>query len=222
MYFQFEYKPYIAIIGDIVSSKKIPNRSDVQNSLKTVLSDINQVYNNDVASTFMVTLGDEFQGLLLKGSHTIDIIDLIKRRMYPTKIRFGIGVGQITTDIDPGSPIGADGPAYYSARKAINEIKIAERKYMESRPDILIDISEYPSISELINTIFALNTAVTSRWTERQREIITAYLNCGGTQSDAAISLNIHQSNVQKALSHANFYTYQRAVRNISRILSEI
>jgi hypothetical protein len=222
MYFDFECQPYIAVIGDIVSSKKIPDRADVQKKLKSLLSDINRMYSRDIASSFVVTLGDEFQGLLQHGSHTVEIIDKIKRLMHPTKIRFGIGVGHITTEIDPSSSIGADGPAYYCARKAISELKTTEKKNMESKPDMLIDIDKYPDIAEIINTIFALNTAVTSRWTDRQREIINVYLRCGGTQSDAAAVLGIHQSNVQKALAHASFYTYQRALRSIAQLLSEI
>ncbi|MGB4438298.1 MAG: SatD family protein, partial [Sedimentibacter sp.] len=56
--------PYIAIIGDIVNSKKIDNRNDVQIKLKSLLKRIDEKYTDDIASDFMITLGDEFQGLL--------------------------------------------------------------------------------------------------------------------------------------------------------------
>lgn len=42
--------------------------------------------------------------------------------MQPYQVRFGIGVGKILTDINPELSIGADGPAYWHARKAINYI----------------------------------------------------------------------------------------------------
>ena len=48
----------------------------------------------------MITLGDEFQGLLKNGSAAVFIIDKIEREMYPIKFRFGLGVGEITTDIN--------------------------------------------------------------------------------------------------------------------------
>jgi hypothetical protein len=52
--------------------------------------------------------------------------------------------------------------------------------------------------------------------------VISAYLDCRGTQSDAAQKLGIHQSSVQKALAHSDFYTYQKALHAVSKILSGI
>ena len=39
------------------------------------------------------------------------------------KLRFGIGVGEISTVINPEMALGADGPGYYNARKAIEDLK---------------------------------------------------------------------------------------------------
>ena len=55
---------YVAIIGDIIDSKKIKNRNEVQQKLKHVLSKINQSYDDIIAANFIISLGDEFQGLL--------------------------------------------------------------------------------------------------------------------------------------------------------------
>ena len=110
----FDYKPLVAIIGDIKSSKQLENRRSVQARFKEVLDSINNEYRDDIASKFMITLGDEFQGLLKNGSAAVFIIDKIEREMYPIKFRFGLGVGEITTDINSNMPLGADGPAYIS------------------------------------------------------------------------------------------------------------
>ena len=61
-----------------------------------------------------ITLGDDFQGLLHSGEHVMDIIQYIKREAYPIKIRFGIGIGAITTNINAMISIGADGSGYYA------------------------------------------------------------------------------------------------------------
>ena len=220
--FSFPYTPYIAILGDIVGSKKIKDRKAVQEKLSAVLEDINQAYGDEIASRFMITLGDEFQGLLGTGTHTLEIVEKIERRMHPTGIRFGIGVGGITTDINPNLPLGADGPAYYNARKMIDEIKAAEKKKMESKLNMKIAIQDYTDISELINTVLSLNTVLKAKWTERQRETIDMYLKCNGTQSDVAQKLGIHQSNVQKALASSNFYAYKKALDTVSKLLSNI
>ena len=221
-YFSFDSQPFIAVIGDIVDSKKLQSRKDIQEKIKLLLSDINKEYSEDITSKFMVTLGDEFQGLLHTGTHAIEIIERIEREMFPVKIRFGIGVGAITTDIDPNLPLGADGPAYYNARKMIDELKLYEKKNMESKPNVKIELENNAGISELINVIFSLNTALKSKWTARQREIINTYINCGRTQSDVAAKLGINQSTVQRILSGSNFYTYQQSIDKITQVLSNI
>lgn len=45
-------------------------------------------------------------------------IDSLRKHMYPVSIRFGIGFGDISTDIDMDAAIGADGPAFYAARNS--------------------------------------------------------------------------------------------------------
>ena len=66
MFFSCLDKQYIAIIGDIKNSRKIDNRKEVQTKLNGVLDEINQTYCEEIAAGFLITLGDEFQGLLLR------------------------------------------------------------------------------------------------------------------------------------------------------------
>ena len=113
MFFSFSYDPSIAVLGDIKNSRNIKNRGAVQKKLNGVLEEVNERYAEDLSSKFVIKLGDEFQGLLCRGANKLQIIFEIERRMYPVKIRFGIGVGRITTDVIKEMSIGADGPGYY-------------------------------------------------------------------------------------------------------------
>ncbi|WP_051926192.1 SatD family protein [Carnobacterium jeotgali] len=56
--------PYAAIIGDIKDSRKIADRKEVQEQFHSILQIINEKYAEDIASNFIITLGDSFQGLL--------------------------------------------------------------------------------------------------------------------------------------------------------------
>ncbi len=221
MQFSFDYFPYTAVIGDIKDSKHSKDRRAVQVRLGQVLDGINHQYQAELASKFMITLGDEFQGLLKTGSAVISIIDQIEREMYPVRIRFGIGVGKITTNINFDLPLGADGPAYYNARAMITELKAFEKKKMESKNNVQISIQDYADCSEMMNTIFSLLEVVKEEWTFRQVEIMNAYLR-SGTQAAAAEILGINQSNVQKALAASNFYTYRKALEFISKMLAGV
>lgn len=125
---------YIAIIGDIKDSKKIKNRGLIQEKLNCVLNYVNEAYDADISAKFVVTLGDEFQGLLKRKEHLFTIIRHIQREMYPVRLRFGIGLGEISTTIFSEAAIGADGPAYYAAREMIEQLREQEEcaKRMET------------------------------------------------------------------------------------------
>lgn len=76
----FNFSPdekYIVIIGDMKNSKKIQDRNKVQEKLKSVLKEINKKYKTDIASKIMITLEDEFQGILYNGTEVLTIIEEI-------------------------------------------------------------------------------------------------------------------------------------------------
>lgn len=222
MLFSFDKKPYIAVIGDIVDSKKIENRKEVQRKLKEILEEINIEFASSIYSRFMITLGDEFQGLLASGKDLIKIVKRLEFKMYPTNIRFGVGIGDIVTDIDRDVPLGADGPAYYSARRMINEIKQNEKKRMKGQTNIMITIDNIEYLEELINSNLELCTVIKKNWTKRQREIIIDYWQHEDGQSNAAKRLGVTQSTIQRGLSLGNYYTYKHAMDVLSNILGQI
>lgn len=223
MFFLFSYKPYVAVIGDIKSSKKIEDRKNLQEKLKITLGKINKKYEQDISAKFMITLGDEFQGLLCNGENVFTIVEEIQREMYPVEIRFGFGVGAITTEINPEMAIGADGPGYYKARNAIEFLKKNERKNKIHISDIRIEIDEDKnSIAEMLNTILSLLAVVKNNWTDRQREIIWDMTKYQDGQEKSAERLGIAQSSVQRGLTNGNYYAYKEAMKTISNVLREI
>lgn len=55
--------------------------------------------------------------------------------MYPVRLRFGIGFGEISTNIFCEAAIGTDGPAYYEARKMIEKLHKQEKKLKKQAAD---------------------------------------------------------------------------------------
>lgn len=219
----FSYKPYIAIIGDIKESRKLSDRKNVQIKLKDVLAGINRRYLESISAKFTITLGDEFQGLLCEGKNVIDIIEEIQREMSPIQIRFGIGVGEITTDINSEMALGADGPGYYKAREAIEVLKKSEPKSKTQASDIRIEIEDdRNSVAVMLNTIFALMAVIQNNWSERQREIILEFDKNKCSQSECAERLDISQSSVQRGLVNGNYYAYKEAKDTVNNVLKEI
>lgn len=232
---------YVAVIGDIIESKNITDRSEFQKRLKAVLDRINDKYTDEIASNFMITLGDEFQGLLKAGKDTLKIILEIESAVQPIRLRFGVGIGKIDTDINRDIPLGADGPAYHNARKMIESLKANEKKYETGFANIMIssheseikgmkhesEINTAPqncndNIDTLLNTILSLCSTIKSKWTRRQTEIINCYFENGKNQYKTAKKLKITQSSVNKALIISNFYTYQNSIDTVNSVLSGI
>ena len=214
---------FVAVIGDMKDSRHLENRKEVQVRLQGILNRLNEKYKDDIVSRFLITLGDEFQGLLSSGKDILDMVNEIRMEMYPVRLRFGIGFGQITTDIRTEMALGADGPGYYRAREAVELLKEREKKNRSVLSELCLKMDETHRDKEiLLNTVFDLMYVVESGWTDRQREVIWDMLLHGDGQQNTAGRLGITQSTVQKTLAAGSYYTYESALKNVSEILGDI
>lgn len=214
---------YIAIIGDIKESKNIVNRGQIQRQLHYALQQINEKYEEDIAAKFIITLGDEFQGLMKNTMHVLDMITYIQQVMYPVKIRFGIGFGEISTDIFCEAAIGADGPAYYAARKSIEELREQEKKLKSQAADVQLSLYETSKFEvEEINTFFTLIKVIEDSWSEKQRFTIWDVEQNGGSQKECAERMNTTQSTIARRLADGKYLTYVRAKQTIDEALRRL
>lgn len=208
---------YVAIIGDIKSSKTINKRNQIQEKLNIILKHVNETYSPDIAAKFIITLGDEFQGLLKNYDHILDIAKYIQREMYPVNLRFGIGFGKIYTDIFCEAAIGSDGPAYYAAREMVKQLREQEKKLRKQTADIQISIYNAKSFEIVkINTILTLMKIIENGWSEKQRLTIWDMEINGGSQEECAKRLDTTQSTVARRLAGGNYLTYEHA-GNVAR-----
>ena len=214
---------FVAVIGDMKDSRHLENRKEVQVRLQGILDRLNEKYKDEIVSRFLITLGDEFQGLLSSGKYILVMVNEIRMEMNPVRLRFGIGFGQITTDIRTEMALGADGPGYYRAREAVELLKEREKKNRSVLSELCLKMDETHRDKEiLLNTVFDLMYVVESGWTDRQREVIWDMLLHGDGQQNTAGRLGITQSTVQKTLAAGSYYTYESALKNVSEILGDI
>lgn len=200
---------YCAIIGDIIGSKKIKNRQEVQEKFEDVLINTNKLYNDSIASNFTITLGDEFQGLLKKPSLSFEIIEFIKERMYPIELVFGIGVGEMGTSFSKNISIGSDGPAYWYARKMVNKAK-------NKKPSICYYSGSHEDM--LINSLLLISESCEKNQTKKQQQIINLYKELG-SQYRVAEQLNINQSSVSATLKKSLYKEIENTKENIKEFI---
>ena len=202
---------YLALIADVIDSKMVQERFNLQKQLEKALRKMNELFGDYLASCFTLTLGDEFQALLKVDAPVFQIIDTLRSELSPTQLRFGIGLGEIATAIDPLQSIGADGPAYWNARAAIN---LVHQKNDYGNTQIYFS-SGNDSKDLLVNALIASGEAIRSGWRGSQEEILLDLLKrCvyseNFSQQDLAQSLAINPSALSKRLKSSSIRVYLR------------
>ena len=202
---------YLALIADVIDSKMVKERFELQKQVEKTLQKMNELFGDYLASRFTLTLGDEFQALLEVDAPVFQIIDTLRSELTPTQLRFGIGLGEIVTAIDPLQSIGADGPAYWNARAAIN---LVHQKNDYGNTQIYFS-SGKENQDFFVNALIASGEAIRSSWRGSQEEILLDLLKrCvyseNFSQQDLAQSLEINPSALSKRLKSSSIRVYLR------------
>ena len=202
---------YLALIADVIDSKMVQARFNLQKQLEETLQKMNGLFADYLASCFTLPLVDEFQALLKMNAPVFQIIDTLRSELSPTQLRFGIGLGEIVTAIDPLQSIGADGPAYWNARAAIN---LVHQKNDYGNTQIYFS-SGNDSQDLLVNALIASGEAIRSSWRDSQEEILLDLLKRSVysetfSQQDLAQSLAINPSALSKRLKSSSIRVYLR------------
>jgi hypothetical protein len=133
---------YLVLIGDLIASRNSPNRKDLQNRLEAVLTKLNGRTPRPV-SPYTLTLGDEFQAVFETADNVFDDIVQILKALHPDQVRFSLGLGTITTDLNLDQALGMDGPAFYRARDGIDQLKDSgDLIRLEGLPDRWVTLAE--------------------------------------------------------------------------------
>lgn len=202
---------FLALIADVIDSKMVQERLDLQKQVEKTLQKMNELFGDYLASRFTLTLGDEFQALLKVDAPVFQIIDTLRSELNPTQLRFGIGLGEIVTAIDPLQSVGADGPAYWNARAAINFV---HQKNDYGNTQIYFS-SGKENQDFFVNALIASGEAIRSGWRESQEEILLNLLKRSVysetfSQQDLAQSLGLNPSALSKRLKSSSIRVYLR------------
>jgi hypothetical protein len=205
-------RPCIALIADMVKSREVTRsqRPGVQQRFKELVVFLNKKYNQHILSKFVITLGDEFQGLLRSATPIPDLLWDLDCRFSDRRLRVGLGFGLLDTPLQKEA-VNIDGPALHFARAAI-EIAAEERSY----GGVFLGFVDMDPVMNGIARILSFHR---SRLTAQQLKI-AELLRQGLSQSEAARDLEITQQAVSKQVIAFGWWPYTEA-ESAWRILFE-
>ena len=116
--------PVVTVIGDLVGSRRSPDRAQLQRWLGESLSEVNA--NVATVQAFEPTVGDEFQGTCPTVADATVAALLVRLALRGRgDVRCGIGVGEVTVHDETRTPLLQDGPGWWAARDAIETVERA-------------------------------------------------------------------------------------------------
>ena len=201
------YMTYFIITGDLIASRKIPNRSQIQKELQNTVENINNCYTEHILCPFVIGWGDAFQGALISLSGLYNIIEAFENQLT-IKFRCGIGIGEISTEFSL-NPLEMDGPAFHASQYALEDAK-KNQKFVWIK-------SERRQFDMIINTLWVLLSSIKSGWTKRQYEVIQLRrLNL--TYAEIGQKLRITKQAVYNILKSAQWEAVEHGINTLNHI----
>jgi hypothetical protein len=154
----------IVLVADLVASRRIVERSAVQERLGTCLKQLNSRKREGLVSPYTITLGDEFQAVFSAPDRLFRDALTVLIALYPVAVRFSFGIGDISTPINTKQAIGMDGPAFHEARATIDRLKKTKNLFAVA--------SSGGAGLTLINQSLALVSHTIGKWPRNRLEIL--------------------------------------------------
>jgi hypothetical protein len=196
----------IVLVADLVASRRIAERSAVQERLRACLRQLNSRKREGLLSPYTITLGDEFQAVLSAPERIFRDALTVLIAIYPVAVRFSFAIGEISTAINTRQALGMDGPAFHEARATIGHLKKTKSLFAVAYTD--------SSGLTLINLSLALISHTIAKWPRSRLEILRRLFE-KRTIKQIARDLRVTDQAVYKSIDAG-------AVRTIVPLLDEI
>lgn len=178
---------HLVMIADVIGSRQLANRGQVQTLLEAELHTLHKD-RTGLASPYTITLGDEFQAVFKDADRVFPDILAILRALHPVGLRFALGIGPITTRINPEQAIGMDGPAFYQARDLLERMKKDRR---------ILAVAGLPEDDGLQESALGLLDHQLRKWRPNRLDILRLLLQ-GWEAGTIADHLDITEQSVYK------------------------
>lgn len=185
------------VIGDLVGSRRLVDRAGAQRRLSDVLASVNAEL--PLTQELEATIGDEFQGAAEDLATAVLAGLLVRLRLRPgLDARCGYGWGEVTVHDADRRPLLQDGPGWWSARAAIDELgrRRSARSWYDAGP--AGDVSQGPQVpAGQVNAFLLTRDALIDRLSDRGRRLLDGALR-GLSQRELAALEGISEAAVSQ------------------------
>lgn len=193
----------IAVIADIVGSRRLADRDASQRELEATIARVH-VERPTALAPLTATFADEFQAVFAELDHALAWLLLLQLAL-PEQIdlRFGIGIGAVGSVSSETGHI-SDGPGWWSARDAVEAVhRLQDRAVPRARTRVVAAPGEDAAMAERVRSVNAyllVRDEIVGAMSPRTRRL--TYGRClGRTQHHLAAQEGITQSAVSQALA---------------------
>jgi len=186
---------------------------------------INSDYRTYLLSGFEFSSGDSFEAVLLARYKAPAIIRRLIKELYGvSRLRISVGLGDLYTLGDGNQSVNTmDGPAFHMAADAM-----AALKKNGSGHWLQLSIQTFREAQPLIQSTISLLSALTARWTDKQRkavwdmERISGINQTGGGMNALATEWGVTPNAVRKHLKSADYELYRAAWNALEEYLADM
>jgi SatD family (SatD) len=194
----------------VITIDQRKSRGAPQNRADEWAADLNESFRKELISPFVVTLGDEIQGVTKTPRAIVEIVlGGIQERAW----WLGVGIGKVETPLQQ-TAARSRGPAFYSAREAVEAAKRSHHGFAV-RAESDRATSDIQTVLELLAFLIRRRGQDPMRWraVELARE--------GHSTVEIGKAFDITQQAASKRLLNAGFYEEVRGRELAERLLRE-
>ena len=184
------------LIGDVVASRRADDRSALHGRLVQLLEQVNEEFGPSTPLRF--TIGDEFQGAFAGVGQALQASLRLRLGLLPDHdVRHGIGWGEV--HLLQEQPRVEDGPGWWAARSAIEQVEGLERRapLRAVRTAYVAADGEPGPDPALVNAALMTRDQIVSGLSERSMAVLEGLL-AGRQQQEIADDLGISPSAVSQ------------------------
>lgn len=186
------------LLADLVHSRRVEDRSGLENRLRTVLDGIRDHPDIRWHAALEAVKGiDELSSVLSTPERAYDVVWMVNLAVWPERFRFAFGFGEIDIGWATRRAGSMDGSAYHRTSEALARARTEKIGFALALPGVA------PDSLRVVEMLARMHEILVDGWSPREADMVRAYARLR-RQADVGESLGVTKQAVSDALRRAH------------------